>query len=272
MLKTIKCAGVSVAIVLASASLAQSGTFDVKGVDLTKGQAEIGVNSSFYSGFPANAERIRQGFEFGLGYTLTDWWKVGIKFTIDKPVDENHQLSTLGFEQQTLLKKFENGFGLGWFSSVDVAAIQGDPDSTTFGPILQFGTETTSLSLNPFLVKTFGPDRVEGIDFSYGWQVKHQVREGFAFGIEGYGVVPNIANSPGIDFQEHRIGPVLYFERDLPQGFAPRAAGKSLSVKDAKSAGADSGPGKFNLEVGVLFGMTEGTQDVTAKIKGGFTF
>ena len=27
--------------------------------------------------------------------------------------------------------------------------------------------------------------------------------------------MPNIGNSPGIDFQEHRIGPVLYYEKEL---------------------------------------------------------
>ena len=74
--------------------------------------------------------------------------------------------------------------------------------------------------------------------------------ERLALGIEGFGVVPNIANSASIDFQEHRIGPVLYYEKEL--------AGEKERT--------------FAIDAGVLFGLTEATPNVTAKLNASLAF
>lgn len=250
---------VSALAVLALPAAAVAGTFDVKTPEIVKGQAEYSINSTLFDGFRANAERLRASSELGIAYGLTSWWKVGLKANIDAPLDENPRLSSLGVEQQVLLKPLANGFGIGWYSSVDVSTVAGDPDSTAFGPILQLGTEKTSLTLNPFLQRTFGPDRERGMALVYGWQAKHEIREGLAFGIEGYGVVPDIGRAPPIDQQEHRIGPVLYLERPLTASLDPAGRG-----------GAE--PPKFAIETGVLFGLTQGTQGTAVKLKAGVTF
>ena len=149
----------------------------------------------------------------------------------------------------------------------------------TLGPILQFGREKSFLAFNPFFARTFGVNSTEGIDFNYAWQAKHEVATGVSVGIEGYGVVPNLGNSPGLDFQEHRIGPVLYFEKELSATATggPAKLGKAMSMTDAKSpAPADDGAGgnapKLAVEAGVLFGLTAGTQDVAFKLKGAITY
>lgn len=250
----------------ALAAPANAGTFDIKAAEVTKGEAELGVNSTFFRGFPVNADPVRHSTEYGLGLGLTDWWKIGLKANFDKPVDEAYQPVSLGVEQLTLWKKFDKGWGVAWYSSLDLSLVTDSPDTSTSGPVFQFGTETTSLTLNPFFVRSFGPNKTKGTDFNYGWQVKHQVREGFAVGVEGYGYIPDIRNAPGSEFQEHRIGPVLYFERELkrdPRGIAP--VGKA-GLKDGAAGGAE-GP-KFQMETGVLFGLTDGTQDIALKIKG----
>ncbi len=261
------------AAALALPAAAIAGTFDVKGPDVARGETEIGANSSFFRGFPENAERLRLSWELGLSYGVTDWLKLGAKINFDKPLDDDHQASTAGIEAQFSLKKFDQGFGLGWYGGMDFALINGDPNVMTFGPILQFGNDKTTLAINPFLQREFGDNPAPGIAFSYAWQVKHQVREGFAVGIEGFGAIPDIGHSPSTAFQEHRIGPVLYFEREL-NGHGGN--GKMASIKDMKggNGGGDNGNSgaKFFMETGVLFGLTEATQDVTLKVKGGFTF
>lgn len=253
-----------------SVAPAVAGVFDVKGSDVEKGETEIGSNNTYFSGYPVNADRLRFTSEFGVGYGLTDWLKAGAKITMDKPVDDDFRASTAGIEAQAMLKKFSGGLGIGWFTGADFSIHKDETNTLTFGPIIQLGTDKTQVLLNPFFARTFGRNREEGMEFAYAWAVKQEVREGFGLGIEGYGVIPNLANSPSTAFQEHRIGPVIYLERKLGDA---KGHGKGLSVKDVGGAdrGSAEGP-KFALEAGVLLGLTDGTQDVAFKLKGGITF
>lgn len=262
----------SVAAALPSAA----GTFEVKTPEASKGETEIGLNTAFFGGYPVNADPLRRSLEIGAAHAPTDWWKLGAKINLDQEVGADLRAVTAGVETLVVLRPLGGGFGLGLYGSLDKALRDDQTNSVTFGPVLQFGTETTSLALNPFLVRTFGQNRTEGVDLAYGWQVKHALREGFAIGIEGYGVVPNIADSPGLAFQEHRIGPVVYFERALSGVRAgPAKLGARDGAKDvggpAKDDADDSGP-KFVGEIGVYRGLTDGTQDWAVKFKGGFTF
>ena len=63
-------------------------------------------------------------------------------------------------------------------------------------------------------------------------------------------MIPNIGNSPGIDFQEHRIGPVIYYEKEL--------RGEHETT--------------FALDAGILFGLTEATPNVTGKVNASLAF
>ena len=253
-----------------------AGTFDVKGSDVEKGEREISVNSAFFNGFPINAEALRSSFEIGAGYGFTDWWKAGAKINLNQPVGGDLVASTAGVEAQIVLRKFDKGFGAGFYASGDIALRDDETNTLTFGPIFQFGTDKTQLLVNPFFARTFGQNRTEGLDFSYAVALKQEVREGFSVGIEAYGNIANISNSSGLDFQEHRIGPVLYFSRDL--GGNKAGNGKGLSIKDMKAPmngggdNKDASSPKLNIEAGVLFGLTDGTQDVAFKLKGGITF
>lgn len=238
-------------IVLAASTGSFAGVFDVKSPEVSKGETEISVNSAFFNGYPINAELVRNSWELGVGYGLTDWWAAGLKIALDKPIGAPFQASTAGAESLFLLKKFENGFGLAWYAGVDGALHRDATNTATFGPVFKFGTDKTALAVNTYLAQTFGQNREDGIAFAYAWQAKHELREGFAVGVEGYGSIKDIGNNPGIDFQEHRIGPVVYFER-------------ALSAKD-------DGP-KFLYETGVLFGLTAGTQDIAIKAKAAITF
>lgn len=239
------------AFVTAGTLTVSAGTFDVKSPEVTKGETEISVNSAFFNGYPINSELIRNSWEASIGYGVTSWWTAGLKINLDQPIGAPFQASTVGTEHLFLARKFENGFGLGWYTGVDVAVHSDTTNTATFGPIFKFGTDKTALAVNTFLAQTFGKNRDEGIAFAYAWQAKHELREGYAIGIEGYGNIKDIGNNAGLDFQEHRVGPVGYYERALTN--------------------QDGGP-KFKFEAGVLFGLTAGTQDMVVKAKGGVTF
>lgn len=240
---------------------ARAGTFDVKTPDVSAGETEAGLNASVFRGYPVNAELLRHSWEASISRGLTNWWAASLKANLDQPIGDNFRTSTVGTEHLFVLRKLEGGVGLGWYTAVDVAVASDQTNTLTFGPIVQFGSEKTSLTLNPFLSQTFGRNREDGIALSYGWQAKHEIREGVAVGLEGYGSIKNLGQSPGLDFQEHRIGPVLYFERPIG------------SKSPAASTGNGGGDGPtFKLETGVLFGLTAGTQDTAIKVKAGVTF
>ena len=225
--------GLAVAFV-ADMPVAFAGGFDVKGAEIAKGETEIGFNSAYFTGFPVNADRLRATGEISAGYGFSEWWKAGVKLSFDQPVGGDLEAVTAGVEAQILFRKMEGrGPAIAWFMGVD-AAIQSDQTNTlTFGPIWSWALDDkTAFNLNTFFATTFGRNSEDAVDFSYAWQVKREIREGFGIGIEGYGVLPDIGHWPGVDFQEHRIGPVLYIERSLKHpGELTRG-----SIKDAKAA------------------------------------
>jgi hypothetical protein len=88
-------------------------------------------------------------------------------------------------------------------------------------------------------------------------------------GIEGYGAIPDIGNAPGAAFQEHRIGPVIYWSQDLSQVQATHTSMK-LSVSDGAPQGSKGA--KLDLQLGLLFGLTDATADTTVKAKAAITW
>ena len=115
-----------------------------------------------------------------------------------------------------------------------------------FGPIIRLGAGPTSLILNPFLEKTFGQNREEGMGFLYGWQLKHEVRKGFWLGVEGFGSLPDIFGEGGPE--RHRIGPLATWEWE---------------VADKRT---------LTLETGFLFGLTDATPNRAAKMQVSFAY
>jgi hypothetical protein len=240
---------------LMSGPSASAGTFEVKTPDVTQGQTSFSWNSAAQDGFPVNADRNRFSTEFDLGYSPLSWLFVGAKLNLDQAVDEHWKVSTAGAELQVRFGPAKPGFDYGWYAGVDVATNSQETNTLTFGPILQFGDDKLSLTLNPFLQKTFGDNRDDGIAFSYGAMVKREIRQGLAFGIEAYGTIPDVGGGTPVAFQEHRVGPVVYFERDVGR---PHTKGGEQP--------------KATLDIGAYFGLTEATPDVTGKIKLGLTW
>jgi len=270
-LRRLAVGGVWIVIGVGAAIEARAGTFEVKDTDVERGQTEIGTNNAFFSGYPANADTVRFSNEISIARGMTSWWLAAVKANGDKDVDGSFKYGTVGTEHIITLRKFGNGFGIALYGGVDVAVANEATNAFNFGPILKFGSDELSFGLNTFFTRTFGQNRSNGVDFSYSWNVKREVREGFSVGIEGHGAIADIAHAQGLAFQEHRIGPVLYFEKPLGKA---GASGKpmKLGVKEpaADKEGAD-GP-KLAVEAGVFFGLTDGTQDRAYKLKGAIQF
>ena len=238
------------ALVLAATAARAQTTFEIKTPDINKGETELSFNYANQGRFPRNADPVRQGLEIGLTYSPTEWFLISAKVDPNQSVDADWVLTTAGVETQLRFGKAMPGFDFGWYTAVDVRVYRDATNTVTFGPILQFGTDKVSLTLNPFLAQSFGINRSDGIDFTYAVGGKAELQPGLALGFEAYGIIPDVGNSPGIAFQQHRIGPVLYLE------------GKIAEPRPGKSEAP-----KARLELGAFFGLTEATADLTGKAK-----
>jgi hypothetical protein len=250
-----------VAIALGGHALhAAASTFDIKGVEVTKGETELEWGAAWQNGFPANADPIRQGYEASLRYGLTSWLKAGGKIGFDQPDGERLEATVAGVDAQAMLVDPSKGrFGLAWFSGVDFGLQSGVSDVLTFGPLVSLElAKGLEITLNPLFQRSWGPSS-PGIDFNYGWQIKREITDNVAIGAEGYGVVPDIGHAPAIDFQEHRAGPVLYLSHE-----AARGGGDGMKLG---GNGADAKSSKIELQIGVLFGFTDATADTTGRAK-----
>lgn len=245
------CIAALIAMLPASAI---AGTFDIKGPEVEKGEKEFSTNHAFQSGFPANADRVRHSFEFVAGYAFTDRFKADAKMNFDSPLGEGTQLSTAGVEGQLFLGKLSPAISLAWYTGLDLRAHQDETNTLTFGPLIKFGDDALSLTLNPLFTRSFGPNREDGLAFVYAVGLKSALRESLAVGIEAYGTMPDIGDSPSPNFQDHRIGPVVYIDHDL------------------RPARGDERATKLSLEIGALVGLTDAAPDWTGKVKATLTW
>jgi hypothetical protein len=227
---------------------ALADVFSVDEPEVEKGAQEIEVNAAVQNGFPVNADPIRYSMEVEYTYGVTKWLSLSPLVDFDKPDGDDFHATVAGIESVWFPVEVGKTLTLAWFSEVEWGVHHDETNAVTYGPIIQFGHDKASLILNPYFEKSLGRNHEEGTEFTYQWQAKAAVNERLALGIEGFGVIPNIADSPGIDFQEHRIGPVIYYEKELSEEHT------------------------FAIDGGVLFGLTEATANVTGKLNASLAF
>ena len=236
-----------------------SAQFSVQSPKVEKGELEIETHSSVQSGLPDDEDAIRHGHEIEAGYGFTDFWKAELGITVQKPVDDALEASSI-----ELTNIFQLGTATRWNATFGVLAavsigLQGDePDAFEFGPLVEFGDENRSLILNGIFEKTFGDNREHGIGFEYAAQIKFAVGHGMSLGAEAFGEIEDIGNAPSFDDTELRIGPAVFFS------FGDEKAG-GKDDDDAKGAkSADKDP-EVKAGLGLLFGATDATPDLTVK-------
>lgn len=128
-----------------------------------------------------------------------------------------------------------------------------------FGPLVSLElAKGLDLTLNPLFETSWDSD-ASGIGFNYAWQLKREMSDNVAIGVEGYGVIPDIGNAPSVAFQEHRAGPVIYLSHEV-------AGGGGSTMKLGTNA-ADGKGAKVDLQLGVLFGFTDATANTTGRAK-----
>lgn len=241
----------SALILLTSLDRVAGQTFDVKQLEVKQGSLELELDNTLHLGVPRDrgADVNRSAHEQSINYGLRDWWRLSAVLKLEDPQDVDLRIAKTAVENLFVLKAIDDRYprdiGLGWFTALEASVHQDTTNSLIFGPIVTLTSRKLSLTANPFFEKTFGRNRVEGIALNYAWHAKYELRDGFAVGIEGFGLVENLGNPPPWSQQEHRVGPAIFTEIALSDDF------------------------KITPDIGLLFGLTSATPDVALKLNVG---
>jgi hypothetical protein len=186
--------------------------------------------------------------EFHVGYGVTE--ELALKGILAiEGTDGEHLHAVIGAVEGTYeivdIEK-SGGFGLAWYTIVDLAIDDEGSHDVQFGPILKFHTGKWDFVTNTYAVRTFG-DRTPGTEFSYAWLAAYEICPKLRIGVEGDGGMHAVFHLPSIDEQVHRIGPVLFTQFNVGQQVV-------------------------TMDLGVQFGLTDPATDTEAKLIFGTVF
>jgi hypothetical protein len=188
-------------------------------------------------------EDQRQGYEFSTAYGVTDFWKPELDLVLEQRKGRDLKADAIEVENTFQLLPTDAYFvNAGALFSYG-ASLRDDLHALEFGPLVQLPIGPLTNTANGFFEKQFGDDReTSTVGFEYAWQSVVDIARGLGLGFEAFGEIEKIANDPpSLSEQEHRIGPV---------GLVGAELGKW---------------GEIGLELGFLFGLTDGTADHTFK-------
>ena len=180
----------------------------------------------------------QQSYTNSIGYGVTPWWKVELEGETNSVPDTSaHYTATTMENTFQITPPGKYLFNLGAFAEYSQSALNGEPNSFTFGPIVQkelhnvLGVDSVH-TLNVFFEKDVGHNATHATGFQVAWQSRLQLNPFIDPAIEYYGFIDDLGNAGKFSQQQHFIGPV------------------------ALGAVSFSPYGKLKYEVGYMFGMT----------------
>lgn len=211
--------------------------------------------------------RQRHALELEMGFTNHFKMRVGIEFekerlddppTIEQVNDfDELQLTELGAELiAILIPRPGDGAGLGFIAEYERPIDRDESDTLILGSIFEFQSGPWLAAAVPMVLHDFGgnPDEGERVDdkwdFAYAAQLMYAISATWSLAIEGYGTVERM-DSTGHpsesarlfgDFNQHRVGTVLYYDYEENEGV------------------------NLSIGLGLLAGLNENTPDQTLKL------
>lgn len=293
-------ASLSVCAVLLATARAHAGhdVFHIFTPVVEAGHFGAEALSTFNAGMPQHDEHEEHGHgapraahELAFHGGITDFWMAKLALGLSREDGEAYAATSLALENVLRLTPPSAGaFDFAWFTSVSAGLDSGASNFVEFGPILSLDAGRWSMVLNPFLEKSFGENREDGVAFAYAFRASYEIAEKLSVGIEGYGEVENIADAPPASEQTHRIGPVIYIGHmhgarrhrhsvaaahgphdEAHHGHGDHAGHAHAAAHGGPAPGA-AHAGDWHAEIGVLFGLTEATPDAALKFNVGTDF
>lgn len=221
----------------------------------------------YYQGNYSNKnsnDRLVQAHLAEASIGITDWLQLGVALGFAEEKNET-SFDWSAIEASAKIELIDPeiaGFGLALYGSINNEFSQDDDekDSKTYalGIIAEQYFDKWLVRGNLFYFADM--DNAEGNEYDgidYAYQVRYQMNDNIAFGVEGYGTNTDFkddaTDDTTDDTNEHKVGPVIYYSRELAK------RNHAVSVKDEED-GAQA-----EASLGVLFGTNDDTADVTLK-------
>jgi hypothetical protein len=185
-----------------------------------------------------------QSFVTEFGYGVTPFWHTELEFeTFRPPGPHNHlTLNQLTSENQfQFTPRGEYWLDAGWFWEYGKVLTVGQPDETTFGPILRKEIFHTIDTVNLFIEKDIGGFASGRPVFTYAVECRLDLGTWIEPGIQAYGTPGPFGHFYPLGEQDHRVGPQLFAD------IGP------------------VGPGSLKMNGGLLFGLTPGEPRTTLR-------
>lgn len=224
--------------------------------------------------------RSRHALELEAGITRRLKTRVGIeleKERIDEPetLRQANDFGSMRLEEfgaeliAILVPREEDGFGFGIVAELEWPVDEDEARHLVLGPIFEFQSGRWFASVIPTLVHAFGGEAEDGgkfdnkWDFAYATQLAYTFSDTWKLALEGYGTIERLGRTghPSEsarlfgDFDQHRLGPVLYYTTRLG---GPRYAAQS---DDRNESGTS-----LTIGIGLLEGLNDNTPEHTLKL------
>ncbi len=258
------------------------GQFELKNLESAPGSFEFQSQNAWSWGLPPRRiasdvdgvefdeneiTRARYALELEMGLTSILKMRVGIEFEqerFDEPetVQQANRFDELSLTEvgaeliAVLVPREGDGAGFGVVAEVEGPLDQEGSNTLVLGTIIELQSARWFAAAVPMLVHDFGGDTRDGErvdhkwDFAYAAQLAFALSESWSLALEGYGTVERLGSTghPSDaaellgDFNQHRLGPVLYYTHDF------------------------GGESDLALGVGLLAGLNDDTADHTLKV------
>ena len=218
--------------------------FKVRSPLVEYGEFEFEHNGSITFDKKGSGKNNDQSYTNAIGYGVTPFWKTELEGEWGAVPGQNLRYDATTFENTfQLTDQGEYWADLGFFAEYSHAASRADPESFTFGPLVEKEIGNTLHTLNLLFGKQVGHGRTDATEFIPAWQSRWRLSPYAEPGIEYYADVADL-DSPGkLSEQRHWVGPVLVGAYRIPSY------------------------GNLKYEVGYLFGLTRGTENGAARWK-----
>jgi hypothetical protein len=236
--------------------------FYVRQPDVEKSESEVEEHGAVYMS-PGDDEDLRQSHEVEFKRGLTDRAQLILEGFFEQPIGENLQFTEFEIGGQYELIKPEGEDGFAFAFRILYEAVKDAPDEILFGPIARYTKGSNSTTLNTFFVGQVGDDpTIDGLEFQYNWQFKHELNHRVAFGVEAFGEIKDLAHPGSFNDQLHRAGPVIYLN------FGEEGEGPAAEKRESEESEHEqkSEAPELKMAAGVLFGLSDATSDVTFKL------
>ncbi|MFZ0692948.1 MAG: hypothetical protein WAN51_02155 [Alphaproteobacteria bacterium] len=241
--------GVVVAISLVGPGTARAD-FKVWTPDVNQG--ELAIENVGDLGFDPNRNKTgEQSYTAETEYGVSPWWQTELEFEFERDPGPNQATNFSQLTSENLFQFTERGeywLDTGFFAEYGQSMLKGNPNETTFGPVLRKDFWGLSNSVNLFIEKDLGAHASGRPQFQWAWETRIDAWEasvGRHFTIEPgfqyYGVPGQIGHFANWSDQDNRAGPQLF--------------GKLFNI----------GPGTLEWNGGMLFGLTAAVPKFTPR-------